>query len=329
MLHVTNGQATVNGLDAGKLPGTRLAWEDPLHDGPVPAAPSLEALSHIRARALSDFGWGNFRTVREHFAKRDRTLAAFRGHDETVLWFEHDLYDQLQLIQLLDWLARQDAPDARLTLVQSGEHPELPVFHGRGELSGAQLAGLFPGRVPIGRDHLDIGRDAWAAFCASDPEGLVTLVEGPRARPAADKSPLPFLAAALRRLLEEYPSTANGLSRSEQQLLVSAALGARHRRALYLQSQEFEACPWGDASVFLRLDALAAAVHPPLDRLGDEEFAINDHGRRLLAGEEDWVRSSGGIDRWIGGVRLSGPGVRWRWTGTTLHKSEIDGDRVS
>jgi hypothetical protein len=30
---------------------------------------------------------------------------AARGEDEIVLWFEHDLYDQLQLLQLLDWLA--------------------------------------------------------------------------------------------------------------------------------------------------------------------------------------------------------------------------------
>jgi hypothetical protein len=44
-----------------------------------------------------------------------------------------------------------------------------------------------------------------------------------------------------------------------------------------------------------------------------DEFAINDHGKRLLAGDDDWVRSSGGFDRWIGGVHLAGHDVRWRW----------------
>ena len=94
------------GSAAGQIPGDYLAWSDALHDGPVPATESLEALSDIRARAMSDSSWGATTTSGCEFAERDRTLAGFRDHDETVLWFEHDLYDQLQLFQLLDWLSR-------------------------------------------------------------------------------------------------------------------------------------------------------------------------------------------------------------------------------
>jgi hypothetical protein len=309
MLHVTNGQSALRGLEAGAIPGTYLAWDDPLHDGPVPAAPSLSALSHVRARALSDFGWGSFRALEAEFARRDGTLATFREHDETVLWFEHDLYDQLQLVQLLDWFSQQDLAGARVSLIQIGEHPELPTFHGLGELSGRQLADLLPSRTPIAAEHLDLARKAWSAVCAPEPGALVAMAGAP-----SDRSALPFLGAALTRLLEEYPSVANGLSRTEQQLLVSGALGARDRRAFYVQSQEFEACPWGDASIFLRMDGLASAAHPALDRSGVDEFVLNAHGRRLLAADADWVSSSGGIDRWVGGVHLAGSGVRWRWS---------------
>jgi len=35
-------------------------------------------------------------------------------------------------------------------------------------------------------------------------------------------------------------------------------------------------------------------------------------GRRVLDGAADYVRLSG-VDRWIGGVRLAGDSVRWRW----------------
>ena len=97
MLHVTNGDSVIESFKAGQVPGVYLAWNDPLHDGPVPETSSLEELSDVRARALSDFGWGSYSQIRQQFSKRDRTLAGFREHDETVLWFEHDLYDQLQL----------------------------------------------------------------------------------------------------------------------------------------------------------------------------------------------------------------------------------------
>jgi hypothetical protein len=40
---------------------------------------------------------------------------------------------------------------------------------------------------------------------------------------------------------------------------------------------------------------------------------VNDRGRRLMAGTDDWLRTGNGIDRWIGGVHLEGPDAQWRW----------------
>ena len=197
MLHVTNGDAVLDGFRAGQIPGDYLAWRDPLHDGPVPATESLEALSDIRARRMSDSSW-SYDDFRLEFAERDRTLAGFRDHDETVLWFEHDLYDQLQLFQLLDWLSRQDRAGVRLSLIQVGEHPDVPSFHGLGELNGKQLAALLPDRLPVTEKHLVLGREAWAAVCSDDPTSLVGL--------ASRRDPeLPFRGPALYRMLEGVP----------------------------------------------------------------------------------------------------------------------------
>jgi len=308
MLHLTNGESVVNGFKTVGLPGVHLSWDDPLHDGPVPATASLHDLSDTRARALAGFGWGSYDEIRRRFSDRDRALEGFCDHDETVLWFEHDLYDQLQLVQLLDWFSHQDLAGTRLSLVQAGEN--------LGELDGERLAALLPARTPVTATQLEIGRETWQAFCAPDPTALVEITG--RSDPA-----MPFLAAALQRMLEEYPSASNGLSRTEQQLLVSVALGARTRHAIYRQSQSFEHCPWGDASVFLRLDGLADGPHPVVDRVDargvevEDEFEINPLGERLLGDEDDWQRLSGGRERWIGGVRVQGTAC-WRWNGQAL-----------
>jgi hypothetical protein len=320
MLHITNGQSTIQGLAEGAVPGAFLAWKDPLHDGPVTEMSSLEELSRVRARALAAFGWGSEAVFHAEFADRDRTLSGFREYDETILWFEHDLYDQLQLIQLLDWFSRQDLDGVHLSLIQIGDYAgsmkqaagdagqTMPPFYGLGQLRGVDLAALLPTRSPVTAAQFDAARRAWQAVRSTDPSGLVAIAEGVSRE-------MPFLGPATVRLLEEYPSAANGLSRLEQELLVSGALGARTGHALYRQSQSFESCPWGDSSVFLRLHGLASAPVPAFDRLGDDEFRINELGRRLLAGDADWIVSSGGIDRWLGGVHLSGTSVRWRWSG--------------
>jgi hypothetical protein len=306
VLHITNGDSVIEGFRDGRIPGTYLAWRDPLHDGPVPQLPSIEALSDVRARVLSQSVDGNYSDMRAGFAERDRTLGDFRAHDETVLWFEHDLYDQLQLLQILDWFSRQDLAGERISLIQIGEHPEVPVFYGLGQLNGRQLAGLLPRRQPITAEQYAIGSEVWTAFCAPDPGALVDLANRSFAA-------MPFLSAALQRCLEEYPSVADGLSRTERQLLDAGAAGARQRRDYYLASSRQETCPWGDLSVYLRLDGLAAEPNPALDRLGADEFVLNGRGRQLLAGNRDWWQVRGGADVWIGGVHLEGADPLWRW----------------
>src|SRR5271170_4721894 len=98
MLHITNGESVIHSFAAARLEGAYLSWLDVLYDGPVPDLPH-EALSDVRARATSAMGWGEEARVRSAFAARDAALASFRDYDEVVLWFEHDLFDQLQLIQ--------------------------------------------------------------------------------------------------------------------------------------------------------------------------------------------------------------------------------------
>ena len=71
---------------------------------------------------------------------RARATAALDTHDgDYVLWFEADLYDQLQIAEILARLRGVDP--ARITLRQVGEHVGIPHFGGLGELAPEQLRG--------------------------------------------------------------------------------------------------------------------------------------------------------------------------------------------
>ena len=116
-----------------------------------------------------------------------------------MLWFEHDLYDQLQLIQVLDGLAELRGPP--ISLVCEAEY--------LGNMEPERAAELFALRNPVTRRHMQEARAAWTAFRSSDPRNLETV----------KIVALPFLAAAIRRHLEEFPWTTDGLSRTERQIL--------------------------------------------------------------------------------------------------------------
>jgi hypothetical protein len=306
MLHITNGESVTGTFRQVKLPGIYLAWNDVLHDGPVPQTETLSELSDVRARALAGFGWSDYEKMRAGFSLRDQTLIDFGKHEDVVLWFEHDLYDQLQLLQLLAWFAQQDLTGVNLDLIQIDSHPAVRPFHGLGQLSGTQLARLFPMRNHVTAEQKAIASDAWHAFCSSDPTSLLAFAK--RTHPE-----MPFLCAAMLRFFEEYPWTTDGLSRNERQVLQAAAAGKRKRQEIYMESRKQEDVPWGDLSVYLRLGWLTNGENPALVEAQKNEFSVTAAGQELLEGKADWIELQGNIDRWLGGVHLTGEQAQWRW----------------
>jgi hypothetical protein len=327
MLHVTNGDSAGGSLRQAGLPGDVMAWKDVLCEGPVPAGLSVEALRATRAHFIAQAGWGYEEAVSADLLARDTSLAAYAKHEEVVLWFEHDLYDQLQLLQILDRFVGQRLGATRLSLICLASHPDVDPFYGLGQLSPAQLAALFPSRVPLTTKHCLMAQSAWEAFRSPDPRVIVETVL------ARDTSVLPFLRAALQRHLEEFPAVEDGLSRTERQILECLAAGERHPGLLFQACQQREEAPFlGDTSFFARVRGLTigdrpllavagrhqAGVEVPTDGHYDEAFhaqdlVVTEVGQAVLAQQADWVALHG-TDRWLGGVRLSGQVVGWRWS---------------
>lgn len=309
-LHLTNGDAVLPGLRGTGLAHTIIPWRDVLHEGPVPDVPDDE-LRRVRAAFLAGEAADDVGSATE-FAQRDRTLEAHRDGDY-VLWFEADLYDQLQLIQILSKLRELEVAPSRITLICIGEHLGIAHFGGLGELSPEQL-----GRLPataatsLTSQALDYATQAWAALRAPAPNGLGAIA-------TSSSRELRFVAEAFDRLSREYPSTRDGLSLTERRILAAVADEPRTAGAAFVRTGAREARPFlGDTWCFNRMSRLFAASTPlleaepaePVDR--HTRLRLTAAGRRVLDGREDHVALNG-VDRWIGGVHLTGDAVDWRW----------------
>jgi hypothetical protein len=305
MLHLTNGSAIIGMMRQAGIDGPIIAWDDVLHEGPVPAGLGPSALRERRAEFLAGCGWGASETILRSLAERDAVLegAAALRVEEIVLWFEHDLYDQLQLLQILDRLPLDGSP--RVTAVPDEEYLGL--------LPVARFPDLWASRRDVTSACRLAARDAWDAFRSPDPRAVVDVL--PRV------TVLPHMSAALTRHLQQFPSIENGLSRTEQQALEAVAAGVTRLGDVYARAhhEREEAIFMGDAAFLIHVGAL---VRPPRPLLRtsrgsaglslDDEVSVTEDGRRVLAGDIDRVRTCG-IDRWLGGVQLSGNGPVWRW----------------
>ena len=284
-----------------------------LYDGPVPTHLPVPEFRRIRSAFIAAGGFAEAADIERGYAQEDAAVESWDARDETVLWFEHDLYDQLLLVRLLSMLP----PDAgaKVSLVCSDTY--------LGPLKPDAFPPLFETRRRVSPDQIALGKRTWHAFGADTPRPLLDVLDG-------DSSALPFLAGALRRHFEDYPD-AQGLSRSERQILSLLATRELVPRALFaawtaMEEQIF----MGDWTFWGILRGLATGPAPLLeifrpqtDATGSPDFRLQPDfgladtpieltvaGRDVLAGRADRIALNG-IDRWMGGVHLT-PAQPWR-----------------
>lgn len=311
MIHVANGDCTTTLIRQAGIEGDVAIWADVLYEGPVPGGLEERELREIRARFLSDGEPNAYARILGGLEQTAAIVDRRSPDEELILWFEHDLFDQLALIHLLDRLAASPAGASGASLICINSFPGRLTFKGLGELTPEELATLLDGREPISSRHFDVARRAWKAFRSSDPRAIEEAI-------AQDQSPLSFLGAALRRYLEEFPSTVNGLSRSEMHLLEIIETRPIETWEVFPRMHEGEAAYYiTDSSLWELTLGLAPLVSIGGDirtssALPQATVAITASGRDALEGRLDRVRAFG-IDRWLGGVHLEGRGPMWRW----------------
>lgn len=176
-------------------------------------------------------------------------------------------------------------------------------------LNTIQLQEVFLSRPRVTPEQLALGKRSWEAWCSPSPEPLAAVVE-------SGATSLPYLAGALRRLLEELPAPGSGLSRTEHTILTSLADEPRTFGEIFRALGDQEERPWHTDTMLVDvLRQLARGPVPlihPLRAWGHTmTVERTDAGALAVSGAGDAVLLNG-IDRWVGGTHLT-PGACWRW----------------
>jgi hypothetical protein len=310
-LHVANGTCTTQVIAAAGIPGALSIWADPLYEGPVPGGLTDAELLDVRRRFLEGPALDPVNDMRQWRA----VIENHESYGELILWFEHDLFDQLNLIQVLAWIRGHVPATKKSSLVCIGSFPGRPNFMGLGQLNPDELASLLETRQPLGDPQYALAERAWRAFREPTPEALDRLRRD-------DTSALPYLADAVSRFLQEYPWTRDGLSRTERHLLeLTDGDGISLMEAFSRMSEGEQVYYITDGSLASMAVSLSHSSPPllTLDVASGEprivlkgSIALTHDGRSILAGQTDRVATCG-IDRWLGGVHLHSGNTIWRW----------------
>jgi len=290
VLHIHSGDSSADEARKASIPGLHLPWREALVAGPIPR-PDQDWVQIRGAHLGEAYGADGAEFTRE-MARFRQALETAPDHDELVLWFDSDLFCQVNLCYLLGQV--QDVDQVSLS----------PAHH------GTDPAVSFAARRVLTAEERAAGSSAWRAYASDDPRNVEAEVRN-HSR----------FATALRLHLLRYPSTENGLGAIERTILQLVADGKTSFHALF---HGFWAAAggfgYGDAQVWNELVRLTRGQRPLLRVAGDPpeaRISLTKDAAGILSGQGDYVAWNG-IDLWLGGVHLTGAESGWRWNGQRL-----------
>lgn len=211
VLHIVNGDATAHLMEQSGIDGDVAVWREMLCEGPTTHPVGGDDFWDIRSKHFaSEYDITNYeQDVRPQFD----LIAKHTQYDETILWFEYDLFCQVNMIALLHYLKQTKLPGQKISLVCVGKQRGSDKMLGLGEIDPIEYKGLMFVRTNIDDASLNYTASAWEAYCANDITKLLPFIY------QASNPNFEYLADALSAHLRRFPSTTNGLNDIEQTIL--------------------------------------------------------------------------------------------------------------
>ena len=289
ILHILNGDSTREAFETRGLPGEAFVWREVLCEGPSMADLGTEAFWEQRRRFFASY----FQVEADRY--NAQTMGEFRRLeeqvdrcDEVVLWFEYDLFCQINLMALLSWLHRRKNLRCRVSLICTGYFPEFEKMLGLGEIPAAHYEELFEDRQTLTPNDLFFANIFWKTYCSTEHQELASLAE---TSPPAFQ----YLEDAIRAHIRRFPSYTNGLNEIQQFILECLAdypLPERQLIRKLLERSDFYG--FGDLQYVKYIQDLS-----PLYQRG-EALKINDLGQLILKQEANFVFHANHIYRFGG-----------------------------
>lgn len=214
ILHVLNGDATLNVFEQTGIDGDVLVWREVLSEGPL--SEHIESARFWQERAA----WITKTFNETPGGYQDKMIAQLekfsQPYDEINLWFEYDLHCQVNLLGVMMLLSQQtNLSRPAVYLICPADYPRIDDFSGMGQLNGEQLEYLYDNiRVQLSDYDFELATEAWDLYIAGDARRI-----------SAWLSSIQFwanmhcLKPALEAHIKRLQVNADGLNYIHQQLL--------------------------------------------------------------------------------------------------------------
>jgi hypothetical protein len=279
ILHISNGGSLTKKLIELEFKEPILSWEEMLCEGPTTYEIETRKLFRLRQNFLSE-NYDieiDFKAYKKEIDKLDDP----DQYSEIILWFEYDLFCQINMLAVINLLEQRKIKKP-IYLVCSGRVKGEKELKGLSELSKNQLLSHYKKKKLLDQDDIELAKTLWGIYCGKDHNLFKPFI--------TQKSSFEYLGNCLKAHLMRFPDSITGLGTLEQnilKLLEKYEINSRHHLIGYaINYQGYYG--YGD----LQYERVISNLEPFIDDTEDK-IILNEKGKNVLKGETNVLQVVG------------------------------------
>lgn len=272
-IHIVNGDNTAEILSKTSIEGEVIVWREMLCEGTL----HQDVGSDKFWMGRYDFFENEAGVSRlEYFDKTIREIQkidAISQNSEIVLWFEYDLFCQINLLALCTYLLKFYRKDIKYSLVCVGHEKGKESLQSLSDYSIQEYENLLNNKINISRNNLVFAARCWELYVENNRQKLIEF-------DFKKSSKFIYLQAAMDQHIKRF-SNGNSLNQIDNMILNIINNGSFTKngivRELLLWQQLETVYGFGDLQYFMALDKLRKYY-----KIDNGIFVLNDEGKVKL-----------------------------------------------
>ena len=273
-VHILNGDSTISPIKESGLSGDLIVWREMLCEGDL----------------IKDVGSDAFWLQRYHFFENELKVNQLEYYDkiikeliqiedlssykEVVLWFEYDLFCQVNLLALCTYLLKYYRKDIFYHLVCVGKEKCDESWKTLANYSPEEYLNLYESKVKLSRNDLIFAKECWDVYVENN-ENTLRNFDFKRNRK------FKYLHITMKQHLQRFKNKEgfNEIDRKILALIDSNELNEMNIvKELLLWQQKETVYGFGDLQYFMQLNKLKDFYY-----IKDDAYFLNEKGKIALA----------------------------------------------
>ena len=273
VLHILNGDSTAQILAKSSISGDVIVWREMLSEGPLQKEIGTDKFWRTRYSFFeNDVGITRLdyfdRTIKEIIKIED-----IANYDEVVLWFEFDLFCQVNLMGLCTYLLKFYRKDIKFSLICTGKEEGKKSLQTLSDYSPESYPGLLENRVTLSRNSLLFAEECWYLYVENDKQKLMEFDFNRNAK-------FRYLQIAINQHLQRF-SGQNGLDQIDTKILELINFDLLTKKdiikSLLIWQKKETVYGFGDVQYIMALDKLQVYY-----TIINEKYILNELGKELI-----------------------------------------------